>query len=283
MDTFNLLSSFFNFIKRQWKFVFIFLCIGAFLGFVYDVIKTPYYESSSTATSGLSFFEGIIDPSELDYPIIDQKIAIDMVNSLGEIVKNKEYEILSKKLDISLESANTIKFIEAEQLYELDLENRRQKLSQFKILIRVTNNETIRELNNAFITYFNKNGYSNKNFLLFQKQSPELITYLENEILDLKSYRSDMKNKSEVELSSISIANDKSEILQNQIIQLYQKKQTLERDLELLKPFSFVSNFPVYKKTKSRIIFRTSILAGAFFFLGLFIALFRDINNVLKK
>lgn len=283
MDTFNLLSSFFNFIKRQWKFVFIFLCIGAFLGFVYDVIKTPYYESSSTATSGLSFFEGIIDPSELDYPIIDQKIAIDMVNSLGEIVKNKEYEILSKKLDISLESANTIKFIEAEQLYELDLENRRQKLSQFKILIRVTNNETIRELNNAFITYFNKNGYSNKNFLLFQKQSPELITYLENEILDLKSYRSDMKNKSEVELSSISIANDKSEILQNQIIQLYQKKQTLERDLELLKPFSFVSNFPVYKKTKSRIIFRISILAGAFFFLGLFIALFRDINNVLKK
>lgn len=283
MDTFNLLSSFFNFIKRQWKFVFIFLCIGAFLGFVYDVIKTPYYESSSTATSGLSFFEGIIDPSELDYPIIDQKIAIDMVNSLGEIVKNKEYEILSKKLDISLESANTIKFIEAEQLYELDLENRRQKLSQFKILIRVTNNETIRELNIAFITYFNKNGYSNKNFLLFQKQSPELITYLENEILDLKSYRSDMKNKSEVELSSISIANDKSEILQNQIIQLYQKKQTLERDLELLKPFSFVSNFPVYKKTKSRIIFRISILAGAFFFLGLFIALFRDINNVLKK
>jgi hypothetical protein len=283
MDTFNLLSSFFNFIKRQWKFVFIFLCIGAFLGFVYDVIKTPYYESSSTATSGLSFFEGIIDPSELDYPIIDQKIAIDMVNSLGEIVKNKEYEILSKKLDISLESANTIKFIEAEQLYELDLENRRQKLSQFKILIRVTSNETIRELNNAFITYFNKNGYSNKNFLLFQKQSPELITYLENEILDLKSYRSDMKNKSEVELSSISIANDKSEILQNQIIQLYQKKQTLERDLELLKPFSFVSNFPVYKKTKSRIIFRISILAGAFFFLGLFIALFRDINNVLKK
>ena len=283
MDTFNLLSSFFNFIKRQWKFVFIFLCIGAFLGFVYDVIKTPYYESSSTATSGLSFFEGIIDPSELDYPIIDQKIAIDMVNSLGEIVKNKEYEILSKKLDISLESANTIKFIEAEQLYELDLENRRQKLSQFKILIRVTNNETIRELNIAFITYFNKNGYSNKNFLLFQKQSPELITYLENEILDLKSYRSDMKNKSEVELSSISIANDKSEILQNQIIQLYQKKQTLERDLELLKPFSFVSNLPVYKKTKSRIIFRISILAGAFFFLGLFIALFRDINNVLKK
>ena len=175
MDTFNLLSSFFNFVKRQWKFVFLFLFFGIVLGFIYDTAKTPYYESTSTATSGLSFFEGIIDPSELDYPIIDQKIAIDMVNSLGEIVKNQEYEILSKRLSISLESAYTIKKIEAEQLYELDLENRRQKLSQFKILIRVTNNETIRELNQAFISYFNKNGYSNKNFVLFQKQSPELI------------------------------------------------------------------------------------------------------------
>tara|TARA_B110000908_G_scaffold80043_1_gene95886 strand:+ start:486 stop:1337 length:852 start_codon:yes stop_codon:yes gene_type:complete len=283
MDTFNLLSSFFNFIKRQWKFVLLFLSFGILLGVIYDSLKTPYYESTSTATSGLSFFEGIIDPSELDYPIIDQKIAIDMVNSLGEIVKNKEYEILSKKLSISIESAYTIKFIEAEQLYELDLENRRQKLSQFKILIRVTNNETIRELNQAFISYFNKNGYSNKNFVLFQKQSPELITYLEEEIIDLKSYRYDMKNKSEVELSTISIANDKSEILQNQIIQLYQKKQSLERDLELLKPFSFVSNFPVYKQTKSRTIFRISILAGLFFFLGLVIAFFRDLNNILNK
>ena len=283
MDTFILLSSFFNFLKRQWKFVLLFLFFGIVLGFIYDTVKTPYFESTSTATSGLSFFEGIIDPSELDYPIIDQKIAIDMVNSLGEIVKNKEYEILSKRLSISLESALTIKKIEAEQLYELDLENRRQKLSQFKILIRVTNNETIRELNLAFISYFNKNGYSNKNFVLFQKQSPELITYLENEIADLKSYRYDMKNKSDVELSNISIANDKSEILQNQIIQLYQKKQSLERDLELLKPFSFVSNFPVYKKTKSRTIFRISILGGLFFMFGFIIALFRDINNILKK
>ena len=92
-----------------------------------------------------------------------------------------------------------------------------------------------------------------------------------------------MKNKSEVELSSISIANDKSEILQNQIIQLYEKKQSIERDLELLKPLSFVSSFPVYKKTKSRTAFRIFVLSSLFLILGFFIALFKDINNILKK
>ena len=56
-----------------------------------------------------------------------------------------------------------------------------------------------------------------------------------------------MLGKTEVELSSISIANDKSEVLQNQIIQLYEKRQAIERNIELLKPLSFVSNYPVYK------------------------------------
>ena len=114
-------------------------------------------------------------------------------------------------LQISSEVAHTIKYIEAEQLYELDLENRRQKLSQFQIIIRVTDNQSIPLVSNGLYDYFNKNAYSNKNYTLFKKQSPELITYLDQEIDDLKSYRDDIKNKSDLELSSISIANDKSD------------------------------------------------------------------------
>ena len=97
MDIFNLLKSILNFYQRQWKFILILLLSGAILGFVYDMVKTPYYETSATVTSGLSYFEGIIDPNELDYPIIDQKIAINMVNALAEIVDKNEYEILAKK------------------------------------------------------------------------------------------------------------------------------------------------------------------------------------------
>ena len=175
MDIFNLLKSILNFLYRQWRFIAIFFVIGLILGFTYDFLRAPYYETTATATSGLSFFEGIIDPSELEYPIIDQKIAIEMVNGLGKIVENGEYQILANKLKVSEEVAQTVKFIEAEQSYELDLENRRQKLSQFLITIKVTDNTSIRAVSEGFINYFNNNGYSNKNFNLFQKQSPELI------------------------------------------------------------------------------------------------------------
>lgn len=283
MDIFNLLKSLLNFFQRQWRFISVFFITGLLLGLAYDFAKTPYYETTAIATSGLSYFEGIIDPAELDYPIIDQKVAIDMVNAIGSVVESNEYEILANILQTPLEVANTIKFIEAEQLYELDLENRRQKLSQFQITIRVTDNQTIPLVSDGFFNYFNKNAYANKNYSLFKKQSPELITYLDQEIQDLKTYRNSMLGKSEVELSSISIANDKSELLQNQIIQLYEKKQSIERDLELLMPLSYVSKFAVYKKPKSRTLFRVSILSLGFLIIGLTIALFKDVNAIVRQ
>lgn len=282
MDFFELLKSINNFCNRQWKFIFSFLLAGILLGFVYDQIKTPYYESAATVTSGLSYFEGIIDPSELDYPIIDQKIAIDMVNALGDVVVSGEYEVLAKTLEISIETAQMIKLIEAEQLYELDLENRRQKLSQFKITVRVLDNQSIELLQAALLNFFNKNAYSNKNYTLFKEQAPELILYLDQEIIDLRDYRNQIKNKSDVELSSISIANDKSELLQNQIIQLFERKQSIERDLELLNPISFVSEFPVYKNPKSRTLVRIGILGILFLITGFFLALFREVRNVVE-
>ena len=95
MDIFNLFKSLLNFFKRQWKFIrFI---IGLLLGLVYDFVKTPYYESTAIATSGLSYFEGIIN-LRVDYPIIDQKIAIDIVNTVGNvsILKYKSWLIFFK-------------------------------------------------------------------------------------------------------------------------------------------------------------------------------------------
>ncbi len=279
MDLFKLAKSVFNFLSRQWKLILIFFVSGLLLGTMYDQIKTPYYETSAIATSGLSFFEGIIDPSQMSYQIIDQKIAIDMINSLSQVVKDQEYEILAKKLQIPLEQAIKIKFIEAEQSYELDLENRRQKQSQFIITAKLTDNSTIDLLNDGLLSFFNNNIYSNKNYNIFQRQSPELISYLDEEINDLKFFRENLMNKSNIEQNSVMISDKSGQSLQNQIIQLYQKKHELERDLELLRPLSFVSEFPTYKEPKSRTLVRIFIMSVGFLILGLFFSLIREIKN----
>ena len=279
MELKNFIRSIYVFYQRQWKFISFFLIVGLLLGFSYDYLKAPYYESSAIATSGLSYFEGIIDPSELEFPIIDQKIAVDIINSLGEIIDSEEYELFANAIGVSLEVSKSVLLLEAEQLYDLDLENRRQKQSQFQITIRVSDNQSIRSLQDGLVTYFNNNLYSNKNYNLFLRQTPALISYLEKEINDLKEYKTQLKNKSSVEMSTVSIANDDSELMQNELVYLFDRKQKLERELELYKPISFVSNFPVYNKSENRLLIRLSLFVFIFFFGGMFFGLIREIKN----
>ena len=182
---------------------------------------------------------------------------------------------------LSSDVASTIKLIEAEQLYELDLENRRQKLSQFLIKIRVSENTSIPLVQKGIFDYFTKNAYTNKNYTLFKEQMPSLVLHLEQEIKDLKQYRKELKGKANLGMSSISIANNRSEVMQNQIVQLYEKKQNLERDLQLLAPLSYVSEFPIYENPNNRMLVRMLALAILFFLMGFFYAIIVEVKTSL--
>ena len=46
-----------------------------------------------------------------------------MVNAIGSVIESSEYQVLANILKLDSAVAKSIKSIEAEQLYELDLEN----------------------------------------------------------------------------------------------------------------------------------------------------------------
>ena len=54
----------------------LFVLAGILVGFLYDKIKKPYYETKAIATSGLSYFEGIITPKNFNNAV---KLWIPMV------------------------------------------------------------------------------------------------------------------------------------------------------------------------------------------------------------
>ena len=278
MQLLDIFKSVSRFIDNQWKFILTFSLVGVVIGFLYDSVKEPYYETNALATSGISFFEGVADHEELWVPIIDQKVAIDIINSLGDVVSNREISFISEKLDISEEIAKNLLFLEAEQLYDLDLENRRQKLSHFKITIRVLNNSSIKEIQEGLNYYFNHNHYSLKSFNLFKRQMPEMISQIDNEIVALKFLREATDQSKES--NTISIANNRSEVFQNQIIQLYEYKQTMERNMMLFEPISFLTEFPLYTSPKEKTSFRLILLGFVFFVLGCFIAFLRELKKM---
>ena len=282
MSIFDIMKSIYMFISRQGKLIIVFLFVGLLLGYTYDRLQKPYYQSSAIATSGLSFFEGIINPAELKHPVIDQKIAIDMVNALGQVISNKEYHIAADLLDIPEGVAQTLLFVEAEQMYELDLENRRQKLSQFQIVLKAYETSSIPIFQEGLINYFEQNSYALKNYELFKQQIPSLIDHVEQEIFALQDYREEGKTKNALETSSISIANNsnRTETVQNQIVQLFKHKQALERHTMLFKPISFVTDFPEYRDSKNRSAVRIIVFTLFFFLIGSLLAIFREIKRV---
>ena len=267
-----------RFIDNQWKFILSFFLLGIVIGYLYDSVKEPYYETNAIATSGISFFEGVVDHEELWVPIIDQKVAIDIINSLGHVVEKREISFVSEKLAISEEVAKDLVFLEAEQLYDLDLENRRQKLSHFKITMRVLNNSSIEEIQDGLYHFFNHNHYALKSFNLFKGQMPAMISQIDVEIVALKSSR-DGTNQSK-ESNTISIANNRSEVFQNQIIQLFEYKQTMERNMMLFEPISFLTEFPVYTTPKGRTSFRLVLLGFVFLLFGCFLAFVKELKKM---
>ena len=89
----SLLKDLVLFIRKISKTVILFLIIGILLGFVYDKLKKPYYETNAIATSGLSYFEGVVKPKDFTNPIIDQKEIINIINSLSPIIDSRDFII----------------------------------------------------------------------------------------------------------------------------------------------------------------------------------------------
>ena len=55
MQLLDIFKSVRRFIDNQWKFILTFSLVGVVIGFLYDSVKEPYYETNALATSGISF------------------------------------------------------------------------------------------------------------------------------------------------------------------------------------------------------------------------------------
>ena len=103
-------------------------------------------------------------------------------------------------------------------------------------------------------------------------QTPFLISEIDKELISLQIERNnDLANQ-----YSVSVANNKSELMQNQIIDLYEKKLDMEKKLSLLSPLSFVQSFNVYSNPKSRLFFRISVFSFILLVFGFCFSVYKE-------
>ena len=223
--------------------------------------------------SGISEYERLEQLEELS-----QRTAVDLINYLQINVSNKDYGQLSELLEISKEMAEKIKSIEAEQLYQQDMNEKYYALNKFEISLSVFDNTIIDDVQKGLINYFNTNDFIKQYHKMYIDGNNRLIDEIDKEIDVLSEIRL-IGSKNGLDLSSVNIISGKEEkTISNQIISLAQLKEDISTNISLLKPLFFVQDFAKTNKTE-RDILLWSILGGFVSYLfSLIIAFVRELS-----
>jgi hypothetical protein len=269
----QIFSEFVHFNKRNKNLIFVFVLIGIVSVILFQNLKPAYYETKAICMSGISEYERLEQLEELS-----QRTAVDLINYLQINVSNKDHGQLSELLGISKEMTEKIKSIEAEQLYQQDMNEKYYALNKFEISLSVFDNTIIDDVQKGLINYFNSNDFIKQYHKMYIDANNRLINEIDKEI-DLLAEMRIIGSKNGLDLSSINIISGKEEkSISNQIISLAQLKEDINTNISLLKPLFFVQDFAKTNKTE-RDILLWSILGGFISYLfSLIIAFVRELS-----
>ena len=253
------------------KIIVITTIFGALSVILFQKVRPAYYNTTALVTSGISDFERIDNEEDLN-----QRVAISLINLLQLDVEKDDYSILSEKMNISLEEATTIKSIRAKEIFRKDEDEKEHSTSKFSIDLSVKSNKSIPIIQDGLIYYFKTNTYVTNYYDQFVSTTSNEINAIDKEVNSLRIIRK--SEKSSIDVSSIHVNSKKSEYdVNNQILELISLRSKNTTDLVLLKPLSFVSPFTKTQIPERGVLILGSIAAGLSFFLGIIIAVFKNV------
>ncbi|MFL2573904.1 MAG: hypothetical protein ACJ0P8_05635 [Flavobacteriales bacterium] len=269
----QIFSEFVHFNKRNKSLIFVFILAGIVSVILFQNLKPAYYETKAICMSGISEYERLEQLEELS-----QRTAVDLINYLQINIANKDYGQLSDLLSIDKDMTEKIKHIEAEQLYQQDMNEKYYALNKFEISLSVFDNTIIDDVQKGLITYFNNNSFIKQYHKMYIDGNNRLINEIDKEINVLSEMRI-QGAKNSLDLSSVNIISGKEDkTISNQIISLVQLKEDATTNISLLKPLFFVQDFAKTNKTE-RDIMLWSVLGGFISYLfSLIISFIKELN-----
>jgi len=254
------------------KIILVTTIIGTLSIILFQKVRPVYYNTTAIVTSGLFCFERLNDESAF---VLDQKVAIDLVNLLDLDVQKEDFLILSKKMKISLKDASTIKSIKAEAITMKDAERKELNTSKFIIDLSVRNNQSISNIQQGIIDYFSNNNYIKGYYDQFISTTLNEINQIDNEVTSLRGMR---ESESDIDVSSVHVSSIKSGYdINNQIMELIRLRSKNSTDLVSLKPLAFVAPFTETQRPERGVLLIGSVSAGISFVLGIIISVFRAV------
>jgi len=269
----QIFSDFINFNIRNGKFIMLFVFIGVTLVVLFQKLKPAYYDTQAICMSGISEYERLEQLEELS-----QRTAVDLVNYLQINISNKDYNELSSLLNVTKDIASKIKFIEAEQLYQQDMNEKFYALNKFEIKLSVFDNTTIDDIQEGLIFYFNNNNFIKEYHKMYLSSNDRLKDDILNEMNVLSRMRIEGA-KNNLDLSSVNIISGKDDkTISNQLISLAQLKEEITTNQLLLKPLFFVQDFAKTNKTERDLLLWSFVGGILSFLIGILFSFIKELK-----
>tara|TARA_B110001454_G_scaffold217265_1_gene242192 strand:+ start:366 stop:1199 length:834 start_codon:yes stop_codon:yes gene_type:complete len=266
-------SEFIHFISRNKKTITSFIALGIILVILFQNLKPSYYDTQAICMSGISEYERLEQLEELS-----QRTAVDLINYLQINIYNKDYSELSSLLNVSKEIAAKIKHIEAEQLYQQDMNEKFYALNKFEIRLSVFDNTTIDDIQEGLIFYFNNNNFIKEYHKMYISSNNRLMDDIAQEMNVLSKMRIEGA-KNNLDLSSVNIISGKEDkTISNQIISLAQLKEEINTNQLLLKPLFFVQDFAKTNKTERDVLLWSFVGGFLSFLISLLVCFIKEIR-----
>ena len=272
----NLKELFENFVKfnrRNKRILLFFIVLGVSSVVLFQNFKSPYYETKAICMSGISEYERQEQIEDLS-----QRTAIDLINHLQINIDNKDVNQIARVLGIDTEIASTIKEIEAEQLYQQDMNEKFYALNKFEISLTTFDNSKISDIQNGLIYYFENNVFVSSYYDSYIKSTTNLIKDIEDEIKLLGNIRMEGA-KNNLDVSSVNIVSGKGDKeLSNQIVSLSHLREEIKMNQSLLKPLIYVQEFANVDQKEDDILIWALLASFISFFIGLLVSLIREVK-----
>ena len=240
---------------------------------LFQKLKPAYFSTTSIATSGVAAYERFEDDD-----ILNQRTAINMINNLQLDVRKEDYNALSSKLDISEDQASMIKFIEAEQIFREDQDEKKHNTPKFSIHLLVTNKSSILIIQEGLLSYFNTNKYISDYKMIFNTTNSQIISSIDKEIDELRALR--YKENSTIDFSSNTILSSRNQMdIQNQIVDLTHKKSVIISNDNMFLPLTFVDDFTLTTIEEREVFVWGSAIGFLSFIISIIISIVREVKN----
>ena len=268
----ELFSNFVNFVARNSRILIMIVLITVIGVVAFQKLKPAVYETKAICMSGVAEYERQEQIEDLS-----QRTAIDLVNFLKINIDNQDYQQLSDLLGVDMEIAKSVKGIEAEQLYQQDMDEKFYALNKFEVTLVLSDNSIIEDVQDGLIYYFNNNKFIMSYYEEYKKSCNNLINDINSEIESLASFREQANSQLSLGLTNTLAGKNKS--LSNEIIALSHVREDIIINKKLLKPLVFVQDFAKVEQKEDDVLL-WGLLGGVLsFILGLFIALVKEVKT----